>query len=134
MQLAFTDSKAGKALPYSAGSDYYRFGLVDGAAGTTPIGSYTLSFGSPTYIDSVANAGFLIASTGTTAWSSTNAMFAAPGKANGVIKTAGLTTPSTLTTLSGSLYLTVWLGKTYVDSSTSAITLNGGGTITLQYL
>lgn len=133
LQLAFTDSKAGKALAYDSTSDATRFGLVDGAAGTTPIGSYAMSFGSTT-IDGAASAGYLVAPTGSTAWSSSNAVYAAPGKATGFIKTTGLTTPSTLTTLSGTAFVSVSLGKTYVDSSKSNITLNGGGTITLQYL
>jgi Protein of unknown function (DUF1120) len=133
LQLAFNDSKAGKALAFNSSSDALRFGLVDGASGTAAIGSYVMSFSSIT-IDGVASAGSLVATTGSTTWTASNAVYAAPGKATGFIKTAGLTAPSAITTIRGSLIVDTAIGKTYVDTAKSAITLNGGGTITLQYL
>jgi len=132
LQLVFTDAKAGKALPFDTATDSYRFGLVDGT-GTAAIGSFTVALTGVT-IDGASAAGLLLGTAGLNSWNATNAGFAAPGKANGFIKTAGLTAPSTLTIVKGSADVVASLGKTYVDGSVSTITLNGGATITLQYL
>jgi Protein of unknown function (DUF1120) len=135
LQLAFNDGKAGSVLAIDA-NDAQRFGLVDGVSGATSIGSYTVTMAaSNTTVDNIPVMGFLSATTGSAlGWNNNYAGAAVPGRATGFAKNTGQTTPSTLTTASGTMSVNVLLGKTYADNATTAITLNGAGSITLQYL
>lgn len=139
LQLAFTDNKAGKVLAMDS-ADSIRYGLVDGASGTTSIGSYTVDFTSAaaTTVDGVAALGFLNAPTGTTAWASpynSTVGTAQPGRAVGFKGfSTTQTSPSQMTNASGTMTVSTSLGKAYADAAFTAITLNGSGTITLQYL
>ena len=138
VELAFADNKSAQLFAVGDGYDYVRYGVGDGA-GTAAIGSSDM-YASSVTVDGIAPAGFLAATTGSTAWTATygannaGAHIIGPGHAVGFTKTAGATVPTTLTTIGGVLQIAARVSKAYVDSSTSAITLNGSGTITLQYL
>ncbi|WP_196766894.1 DUF1120 domain-containing protein [Burkholderia territorii] len=136
-ELSFVDNKSGQRLSLDQ-YDADRYGVSDGVGGVVAIGAYTL-FLSSTLLDGVAAAGYLTAPTGTTAWSSTAiggvpASVAAPGYAVGFIKTAGNIAPDTFTTMSGNLGVTLYVDQAYVNSATNVISLQGSGTVTLQYL
>lgn len=136
IELAFSDNKASANFSFDI-YDATRYGMTDGA-GTASIGAYGASL-SAALIDGIAPVGFLTATTGSTAWSTTGfgatgADVASPGYAVGFIKTAGSKVPAPITSIGGSLTLNAYVSKALVDSSTKAITMNGLATITLQYL
>jgi type 1 fimbria pilin len=137
LQLAFTDAQSGKVVPMNASTDSQRFGLVDGASGTTAIGSYGLSFAAGTVAaDGATPKGYLSAPIGANSgWVSTYGLTIVPQRAVGFMTaTTAQSTPSAITTASGTLSVNVLLSKAYADVATKNIVLNGGGTITLQYL
>ena len=119
-------------------NDVVRFGIVDGA-GTKGIGFYTMIF-SNTTIDNVAVGQFLNAPNGTANWTSTvpgtgvPAIYASHNNTIGFSKTAGATTPDSFTTLTGTLSFQSYASINYVNNATTAIALNGSGTLTLVYL
>ena len=140
VEVSFIDNKAGQNLPFNS-FDIVRFGVTDGASGTTPIGAYVIGFSTATTtIDNVAPAVYLSALNGSTTWSNKTALtslaasLAAPGYTTGFAKTATATAPDSFTTLSGNLSISIYLGKTYIDSATTAVTPTGSGTLTLVYL
>ena len=139
VEVSFVDNRPGKTFLVD-GSDPVRFGMVDGA-GTTGIGSYQLRFlTASTTIDNVAVGQYLSAPNGTTTWSTTTAgtavpsNFGAPGYMVGFAKVAGATTPDSFTTLTGTLEFKSFVSVNYVNNATTAIALNGSGTLTLVYL
>lgn len=138
IDLLFADTKTGATFPLD-GSDLNRYGITDGQ-GTVGIGAYAVRL-TGTLIDGATPAGYLMqprtntavawANTGPTALTAENS---APGYATGFRKTIADTMPAALTTLSGTLEITPFLSKVYVDAATNSITMNGAGTVTLQYL
>ena len=111
--------------------------MVDGS-GTTAIGAYEMYFSS-LLIDGVAVGQILNAANGTSTWSTAGIGGAAAsytGIANtmGFAKTAGATTPDSLTTLSGTVNIQPFFSKPYIDSATNSITPHGSGTMSLVYL
>ena len=137
VELAFVDNRSAQLFALGDGYDAIRYGIGNGAA-TTPFGTYDLTTDGLT-IDGAAPAVWLSAPTGTTTWATTvvggaSAVFAQPGHAVGFGKVAGATVPSTLTTIGGVLNINARVSKAAVDAATGAMTLNGSGTISLQYL
>lgn len=136
LQMAFIDNKAAQKTALDA-NDPGRYGIGDGTT-TTAIGSYEVVFTSAV-VDGTAAAGYLSAPTGTTTWTNTASgtfasNVASPGRAVGFKKLTADTAPTQLTTVAGNLSFNTYVLKSYVDASTAAITLNGSGTVTLQYL
>ena len=136
VEVSFVDNHAGKNAPLDT-SDVMRFGMIDGA-GSTAIGAVTFQL-TGQLVDGVSVGQFLISPNGTTAWSAINpagadASYASPGYTIGVAKVAGATVPDSLTTLSGSLRIKIFINKAYVDSATNSITPNTSGTMSLVYL
>lgn len=138
VEASFVDNNIGKITPMD-GNDSLRFGMVDGA-GTTAMGAFQLQF-ITTKIDSVAVGQFLSAVNGSTTWVSTvpntisvTSDYIAPGRTTGFAVTAGATTPSSFTTLTGTLVVSAFFNVNYINSATTALTPNGSGTLTLVYL
>ena len=138
LQLVFTDSKTGNVPAYD-GNEASRFGLVDSASTATTkpaIGSYTLSFvTSTTVVDGVKPMGYMQAVAGSTTWSTSTGANLTPGSAYGFqAASTTQTVPSVLTKASGDIQVNVLLLKSYVNAALKDIVIQGGGTITLQYL
>lgn len=136
--VAMLDNNPGKILARNV-DDSIKFGLLNGT-GTTSIGTFQVYFGN-VLIDNSSVWQGLSAPTGATNWTQTNvagstlpAYYGAPGYTNAFSKTANGGAPDAFTTLTGNLAVYVSLGKTVVDSATTAITPNGSGTLTLVYL
>ena len=137
LELAFVDNKAAQRLNFSDTYDTLRYGLGNGSSSSV-FGHYDLSL-DQVLVDGVTPAVWLSAPTGTTTWATTvaggaPAFYAQPGRAVGFDKVAGATVPASLTAITGSLVVVARVSKPIVDASTAAITLNGSGTISLQYL
>ena len=137
VEVSFVDNKPGKNFALDGG-DLIRFGMVDGAAGTSAVGSYEMSFITTT-IDSVAVGTFLHAANGATTWNKTIVAgvgngYIAPGYTTGFAKVAAATVPESITTVAGTLQMQIFLSKTLVDGLTTTFSPNGSGTLTLVYL
>lgn len=138
--ILFVDNKSGKNLLLNA-DDITRFGITDGVAGTTSIGTYQMNF-VVTNIDDVAPGVYLNTPNNTAVtWFNkiANAAgvvngFVAPGYMTGFAKSSTATTPDAFTTLSANLNVLVFLGKDYIDSAPAVVAPTGSGTITLVYL
>ncbi|WP_295543337.1 DUF1120 domain-containing protein [uncultured Pseudacidovorax sp.] len=143
VSLAWTDNRSSSVVNFDgvAANNTVRFGL--GTSGTTNIGAYQLDFtglqvsatasGTP-----AAPAGYLTRTTGTTgAWSAASgltAQWVTPGLSLGMKTSATDATPPAISTISGNLSVYSYFSKALVDSATSAITLNGQSTVTLEYI
>ena len=136
LELATVDNKAAQKFAIDA-NDGFRYGIANGT-NTTAFGAYVVS-GSVLTLNGATPATFLTAPTGTTAWSATGfngeaATTMAPGYATGFSATAAATIPDAVTTIGGNLTFTSYISKAVIDAATGVVTLNGSGTISLQYL
>ena len=137
VEVSFVDNKPGKNMAVDGG-DVFRFGMVDGAAGTSAVGAYEMSFISTT-IDTVAVGTLLHAANGATSWNKSivtgiSNAYIAPGYTTGFAKAAAATVPESLTTVAGTLQMQIFLSKTLVDGLTTTFSPTGSGTLTLAYL
>ena len=139
VELAFSDSNAGKASYSSTGSEW---AVVD-ASGTS-VGYAVLDSTSYT-LNSNAVAvpvGVVVAApVGTTTWGTTfgtgglfSAAYVAPGYAFGFSPFVNSTVPNQVSAIDGAFNITPFLKKSYVDAATSIFSIALSGTITLQYL
>ena len=141
VRVSLSDNKAGKFLPVDA-NDSIRFGLTNGAAGTTAIGALELIFANGATIDGVLVGTFLHAANGSTTWSKSAAAtglpqlnnWVSPGYTTGFAKSASATAPESITTLAGSLRMKIWFSNAVVDGLTTNLVPTGSGTLTLTYL
>ena len=138
VNISLIDNKPGKNLLFGT-YDIFRFGITDGAAGTTAIGAYTIYFADAN-IDGISVGAYVSKKTGTLAWT-TKLAGTLQGSANiipdyttGFAKSSNATTPEAFTRLSGNLAFDTYLGKSYTDSATSIVLPTGSGTLTLTYL
>lgn len=137
--LGFVDNNAGKNL-IQGKYDVLNFGLVDSATGTS-IGGFGFYMGN-VLMDGVGTPKMFSSPTSTTpVWVTTNILGTdlmgyngAPGNMNGFAKVSTATSPDSALKITGNLVGFINLGKTIVDSMTTALSPTGSATLTLIYL